>query len=139
MPAAARAGVKAKLGAFSVEVHAASAEELTLAAVIDKVRRATPVDGSEVHAGGAPEDAYSMDAFLAALAEEAAASAATFGDSGLVIAGGGDSHKSAAATIADIRSGSATNWGEAEQRWWEFEIGCQRGIQTHHFPTPPHW
>lgn len=109
--AAARAGVKAKLGAFSVEVHASTAEELTLAAVIDKVRRATPVDGSEVHAGGAPEDAYSMDAFLAALAEEAAASAATFGDSGLVIAGGGDAHKSAAATIADIRGGSATNWG----------------------------
>ena len=92
-------------------MHASSVEELTLQAVIDKVRRATPVDGSEVHAGGAPEDAYSMDAFLAALAEEAARSAATFGDSGLVIAGGGGGARSAAAIIADIRGGGATNWG----------------------------
>ena len=70
------------------------------------------MDGADVHAGGSSEDAYSMDAFLAALAEEAAASAATFGDSGLVIAGGGGGvAKSAAATIAEIRGGGATNWG----------------------------
>jgi hypothetical protein len=82
-----------------------------LQGVIDKVRRATAVDGAEVAAGS--EDAYSMEAFLASLKEEAAASAATFGDAGLVVAGGGaGATRTASETIAELRAGGkgAINW-----------------------------
>jgi hypothetical protein len=79
--------------------------------VIDKVRRSTAVDGSEVAAGEA--DAFSMEAFLAALREEAAASAGTFGDSGLVVAEGGAARtRTVGQAIAELRAGGkdAINW-----------------------------
>ena len=52
--------------------------------IIDKVRRAAIVDGDEVESTSSG-DAYSLAAFMEALQEEAASSAAFFGDAGLVL------------------------------------------------------
>lgn len=52
--------------------------------IIEKVRRAAIVDGDEVESTSSG-DAYSLAAFMEALQEEASASAAYFGDAGLVL------------------------------------------------------
>jgi hypothetical protein len=100
-----RATMKSKLGHTSVDIEAASLDELTLPNVIDKVKRAAVVDGDEVHS----EDPYSMENFMKALQEEAAASASFFGDSGLQVSGG--STKTAAEVLYDLRhTDHGTNW-----------------------------
>eukprot|EP00042_Codosiga_hollandica_P024734 m.105796 g.105796 ORF g.105796 m.105796 type:complete len:363 (-) comp51660_c0_seq1:149-1237(-) len=64
---------------FSLTVSARNPDEITLKAVIDKVRRATVVDGDEV---GASEDPFSMEQFMLALKEEMEANKDFFGDVG---------------------------------------------------------
>ncbi len=61
-----------------LQLSPTSLDEITLAVVIDKVRRASIVDGEDV--AGDAGDAFSLEAFLAALEEEKAANAAFFGD-----------------------------------------------------------
>jgi hypothetical protein len=103
-----RGAMKGKLGATSVDIEATSAEDVTLEAIIDKVRRATAVDGDDVKS--AEGDPYSVENFMKALAEEAAASGSFFGDSGLVMGEGGGS-KSAEQLIKELHTaGSSTNW-----------------------------
>ena len=90
-----------------MDIEATVAEDVTLTAIIDKVRRAAVVDGDDVHAA---EDPFSVDKFMEALAEEAAASAPFFGDKGLQLTGGAGA-KSAATLLAELRTaGAATNW-----------------------------
>lgn len=79
----ARAGIKSKLGAISVDIEATTVEDVALAAIIDKVKRSTAVDG----AMEASEDPYSVEKFMKALEEEAEASKDFFGDKGLVTTG----------------------------------------------------
>lgn len=106
--ASARAGIKSKLGATSVDIEATSQDDLTLEGIIDKVKRATAVDGDDVKT--TEGDPYSVEAFMKALEEEAAASGAFFGDSGLVVGGGG-SKKTAEELIKELHStSSSTNW-----------------------------
>jgi len=103
-----RGAMKGKLGATSVDIEATSAEDVTLEAIIDKVRRATAVDGDDVKS--AEGDPYSVENFMKALAEEAAASGSFFGDSGLVVGEGGGS-KTAEQLIKELHTaGSSTNW-----------------------------
>lgn len=104
----ARAGIKSKLGASSVDIEATSAEDVTLDAIIEKVRRSTAVDGKDD--GG--EDPYSVDKFMKALEEEAAASGAFFGDKGLVVsAGGPPPEKTPEQLIAELYAKeSHVNW-----------------------------
>ena len=45
----ARAAMKSKMGPVSVEIEASAVEDVTLAAVIEKVKRATVVDGDDIH------------------------------------------------------------------------------------------
>jgi hypothetical protein len=91
--------------------------------VIAKVRRAAVVDGDEVEAGGAGGDdaeaAFSMESFLEALREEAATSAAYYGDAGLVMeeapaeeGGAVDwTARPAADVLTELRKpGSELNW-----------------------------
>lgn len=65
--ASARGAMKAKLGPTSVDIEATCAEDASLEAIIDKVRRATAVDGDEVST--ADGDPYSVDKFMEALSE----------------------------------------------------------------------
>lgn len=100
-----RAALKTKLGPASVDIEAASLDDITLEAVIDKVKRAAVVDGDDVHSA---EDPYSVENFMKALEEEAAASASFFGDSGLQVGG---STKSAETLLRELRThGHSTNW-----------------------------
>lgn len=109
----ARAAMRSKLGPVSVEIEASTVDDVTLAAVIDKVKRATVVDGDDIHS---EEDAFTVSAFLEALKEEAAASAGFFGDAGLVMEGPGSgavdvSGVSAAEILTEMhRPGSEVNW-----------------------------
>lgn len=117
----ARSAMRAKLGPVSVDMEVGSAEDLTLQAVIDKVKRAAVVDGDEV---SHQEDAFSVTAFLEALKEEAAASAGFFGDSGLVMAGasaGGGAVDVSGVAAGDVitemhRPGSEINWAVFQVR-----------------------
>lgn len=65
--ASARGAMKAKLGHSSVDIEATCAEDASLEAIIDKVRRATAVDGDEVST--ADGDPFSVDKFMEALSE----------------------------------------------------------------------
>lgn len=104
--AAARSTLKSKLGPSSIDIEAAAAEDITLPIIIDKVKRAAVVDGD---ASSSAEDPYSVENFMKALREEAAANAAFFGDSGLSVEGGG--HASADELLRRLRTpGSNTNW-----------------------------
>lgn len=105
----ARAGIKGKFGATSVDIECTSLEDLTLEGIIDKVKRATAVDGDDVKS--VEGDPYSVEAFMKALEEEAAASGSFFGDSGLVMGGAGGTKKSAEELIKELHSAtSSTNW-----------------------------
>lgn len=108
--ASARGAMKAKLGHSSVDIEATCAEDASLEAIIDKVRRATAVDGDEVST--ADGDPFSVDKFMEALKEEAAASGDFFGDSGLVVGEGSSATtKSAETLIKELHTaGHATNW-----------------------------
>lgn len=100
-----RAALKTKLGPASVDIEAATLDDITLEIVIDKVKRAAVVDGDDVKSA---EDPYSVENFMKALQEEAAASAAFFGDSGLQLGG---TTKSAETLLKELRThGSSTNW-----------------------------
>lgn len=65
--ASARGAMKAKLGPSSCDIEATCAEDASLEAIIDKVRRATAVDGDEVST--ADGDPFSVDKFMEALSE----------------------------------------------------------------------
>lgn len=98
--------IMAKLGPFSLTVSASSAEEMTLDAIIDKVRRSAVVDGG---AADADEDPYSLESFMKALREEAAANAEFYGES--ADAAADDSEHPFASTLASVHaSGSGYNW-----------------------------
>ncbi|KAA0145774.1 hypothetical protein FNF29_08394 [Cafeteria roenbergensis] len=87
-------------------VTASSAEEMTLDAIIDKVRRSAVVDGG---AADADEDPYSLESFMKALREEAAANAEFYGES--ADAAADDSEHPFASTLASVHaSGSGYNW-----------------------------
>jgi hypothetical protein len=104
--AGAAGAMKEKLGATSVSLQVNGPSDLSLAAVIDKVKRSTVVDGEDVHSA---EEAYSVENFMNALKEEAAANAAFFGDA----EGGGDAGAAGRAPgdlISEIRAGGAVNW-----------------------------
>lgn len=104
----ARSGMKSKLSPYNVEIEASDKEELSLEAIIDKVKRAAVVDGDDVGTKAGGEDPYSVENFMKALQEEAAANAAFFGDSGLVMGG---VSKSADMIVKELRSpGATTNW-----------------------------
>ena len=60
-----RGTLKTKLGATSVDIEAACAEEITLDIVIEKVRRATVVDGDDDALGDS--DPYTVSSFMKAL------------------------------------------------------------------------
>lgn len=81
----ARTAMKAKLGAVSIDLEVSDSGDLTLTSIIEKIKRATAVDGDG--ADGDSSD-ITVDSFLKALEEEAAANAAFFGDSGKVISSG---------------------------------------------------
>jgi Cofilin/tropomyosin-type actin-binding protein len=90
---------------FSLTISASSAEDLSLAAIIDKVRRSVVVDG-ESH--DADKDGFSIEEFLKSLREETAASADFFGDAAPAVPG----EIPLAETVADIRDpdGKGVNW-----------------------------
>jgi Cofilin/tropomyosin-type actin-binding protein len=75
-------------GAFAVEIEATNVGELSLEAVIEKVRRTAVIDGDEVQskAKGASDTAHTneitVESFMQSLKEEASSSAAFFGDTG---------------------------------------------------------
>jgi hypothetical protein len=62
---------------FSLTVSASDADEMTLETIIDKVKRTAVVDGGTADAD---EDPFSMESFMKALREEAAANAEFFGE-----------------------------------------------------------
>lgn len=110
-----KTSMKAALGHYHVEMQAATAEELSLEAVIAKVKASTPVDGDEVSS----EELFSIDNFMQALAEEAEAeeTAEFWGD---VEEEAGDAAEDEGAeepprpvleVCSDIRKGVAVNWG----------------------------
>ena len=68
------------LSPHHLTMHASDLDELTLEIVIDKVRKATVVDGDDTESKTA--DPFSVESFMEALAEEQAANAEFFGDSG---------------------------------------------------------
>ena len=65
------------LAPWAVELSPTSLDEITLEVVIDKVRRASIIDGDDVESSAS---AFSVEAFMAALEEERAHNAAFFGD-----------------------------------------------------------
>jgi hypothetical protein len=72
--------------------------------VVDKVRAAAAIDGDEVGA----ESAYSVEAFMAGLREEAKLSSKFFGDDG--VSGGGDlAGRAPADVVSDLHKGGM-NW-----------------------------
>ena len=98
-----------RLGTVSCEVEAQTPDECSLLAMLDKLNRAVVSDhGGKKKKKG--EGAFSLEAFLEALKEEAAASKGFFGDSG-EIGGGGKKKKkqSVLKAIEAMRSGTA-NW-----------------------------
>lgn len=107
----AKAGMRSKLGHYHLELAIMSPEELTLPAVIDKVKRAAVVDGDEVSTA---DGVFSMESFMAALKEEAKANAAVFGDSGDIDfseGGGGDGGppaRPASEIVNDVHKGALT-------------------------------
>lgn len=96
----------ARVAPYSLTVRASHLEDLTLDVVIDKVRRATVVDGDDVKS---EEDPFSMEKFLQALKEEMEANKAFFPeDSGESASGPRDFD----ATVRDIRSDDGPlTWG----------------------------
>jgi len=106
-----RGALKSRLGFTSVDIEATLVDQLSLEAIIDKVRRATRVDGDD----DVSSDPYSVESFMAALKEEASASAAFFGDAGLVVSGGdgaaGAETRTAEELVTSLRKpGSSTTW-----------------------------
>lgn len=106
--ASKRKDMKARLGPASVDIEATAPEDLSLEAVIAKVKKAAVVDGDEVSA--AHDDPFSVENFLKALEEEAAASAAFFGDKGLQLSAGGGV-RTVAEVLAELHSPTGkSNW-----------------------------
>eukprot|EP00039_Didymoeca_costata_P021734 m.2888 g.2888 ORF g.2888 m.2888 type:complete len:526 (-) comp2609_c0_seq2:796-2373(-) len=74
-----------KLNSGGLSMEGSSADDLSLEAIIDKVRRAAVIDGDDVDGiGGARDvgaDPFSMDAYYAALEEEVKGNAEFFGES----------------------------------------------------------
>lgn len=111
---ASRAPMRGKLGPSSIDLELAEKADLTITAIIDKIKRATVIDGDGADASS--RDEISVESFMKALEEEAKASAAFFGDSGDVLnAGAGASSgavtKSVEEILKELRStGASTNW-----------------------------
>lgn len=98
---------------FSLTIHTSSHDDLALEAIIDRVRRAAVVDGKETDLAANP---YSVDEFLKALREEAAAAADFYGDAA-VFAGGAaaEGEYDFAPTLTDVRDEKGEkNWALME-------------------------
>ena len=74
------------LAPWSIDMSATSLDQITVEEVIDKVRRATRVDGGDEESK--ERDPLSIDAFMDALKEEQEANAAFFGDDDVDMAAG---------------------------------------------------
>lgn len=102
----------ARIGSYSVTVTASSADELTLASVIRRVRAVAVIDGvgADSARGVDPADPFSERNFEAALAEEVEANRTFFGDGDSGGVGDMDvSGRAAADVAADVGAGRF-NW-----------------------------
>jgi hypothetical protein len=106
---AAESAFKERLRPFNLSIVAHHIPDLRLAPVVDRVAKSIVVDGrGEI---GESADAFTIDAFQDALAEEAKRSAAYFGQQAPVASGGGFTGGFMDA-IEKIRDhGSPLNWG----------------------------
>jgi hypothetical protein len=95
------------LGPHSVELSASEIEECDLKAVIDKVRRACVVDGG---GAGESEDPFSLEAYMAALAEDEALNVEMFGDGEAGAGAAGPSSYNFEETINLVRNSDSCNW-----------------------------
>jgi len=102
----------ARVEPFSVRVTATSLEDMTLGAVISRVRGAAVIDGAgHDSARASAGDPFSETSFQAALDEEMRANADFFGDAGDAAEGAAAdvSGRTAAEVAADVRGGRY-NW-----------------------------
>ena len=100
------ANMKRALSPFSCELQASAPEGLALQLVVDKVRATAAIDGDEVGA----ESAYSVEAFMAGLREEAKISSKFFGDDGVSGDGGADIASRAPADVVNDLHKGGMNW-----------------------------
>jgi hypothetical protein len=110
--AGAKGRMRLALGHAHMEMQASTPDELSLAAVIAKVKSSSVIDGDDVHTA---EQTYNIDEFTKALREEAEAAGSYFGDSGDIgeddDGEGGGSGIPIAQAVSDVRKGgTGVNW-----------------------------